>query len=53
MNSPTFLAWCSVKKNKIDIVDVNTKESYASFDGAKVSYEGKIQFFNYFEADML
>ena len=52
MDSPTLLAWCSKDANKIDIVDLNTKESYASFDGAKVSYEGKIQFFNYFEADM-
>ena len=53
MGSPTFLAWCSAKKNKIDIVDLNTKESYASFDGVKNSDTGKIQVLSYFEADML
>ena len=41
MGSPTLLAWCSYPTNKIDIVDLNTKESYASFDGVKLSDTGK------------
>ena len=42
MDSPTLLAWCSDNSNKIDIVNFNTKESYASFDGVKISGTGKI-----------
>ena len=36
-SSPTLLAWCSSRTNTIDIVDLNTKQNYASFDGVKVS----------------
>mgnify|MGYP000937994810 CR=1 FL=1 len=39
--SPTLLAWCSKGTNTIDIVDFNTKESYASLNGAKISDLGK------------
>ena len=42
MSSPTLLAWCSDKTNKIDIADFNTKESYVSFDGVRISETGKI-----------
>ena len=42
MGSPTLLAWCSRDANKINIVDLNTKQGYASFDGVKVSDTGKI-----------
>ena len=42
MGSSTLLAWCSNRTNKIDIVDLNTEESYASFDGVKISDTGKI-----------
>ena len=41
MDSPTLLAWCSKDANKIDIVDLSTKESYASFDGVKLSDTSK------------
>ena len=41
MGSPTLLAWCSQLGNKIDIVDFNTKECYASFEGVKNSDTGK------------
>ena len=47
MNSQTLLAWCSYRTNKIDIADFNTKESYASFNGAKISDSRKTQLFNY------
>ena len=33
MSSPSLLAWCSYDRNKIDIIDIDTKQSYASFDG--------------------
>ena len=42
MGSPTLLACSSQYADKIDIVDLNTKESYASFDGVKLSDMGKI-----------
>ena len=42
MDSPTLLAWCSRYVNKIDTVELNKKESYASFDGVKRSRVGKI-----------
>ena len=40
MGSPTLLAWCSQYTNKIDIVDLSTKENYASFNGVKTSDTG-------------
>ena len=38
----SLLAWCSGDTNKIDVIDIDTKQSYASFDGAKVTSEGRI-----------
>ena len=52
MGSPTLLAWCSYRTSKIDIVDFNTKQSYASFDGVKTIYlSKKFVFVNYLEND--
>ena len=53
MSSQTLLAWCSNKTNKIDIADFNTKQSYASFDGVKISDNSTTSILNHFEADML
>ena len=53
MSSPTLLAWCSLFTNPIGIVDLNTKESYASFDGVKLSDTSKFYFLKCFVADML
>ena len=42
---PSLLAWCSRRNNMIDIVNFNTGQSYASFNGVNVeipSYLGKI-----------
>ena len=53
MSSPPLLAWCSYRTNKIDIVDLNTKESYASFDGVQSSNQSKFSFSNYLEGDIV
>ena len=33
----TLLAWCSNEDNKISIIDLETKQNYASLDEAKIS----------------
>lgn len=33
---PTLLAWSSGYNNKISVIDLDTKQSYASFDGVQI-----------------
>ena len=33
---PTLLAWCSKRDNKINVVDLNTKQKIVSFYGAQL-----------------
>lgn len=37
-----LLAWCSLLNNKINIAEFESKQSYAEFDGVKISDAGKI-----------
>ncbi len=39
---PTWLAWCSWA-NKIDVIDLETKQDYATFDGASISDTGRYE----------
>jgi hypothetical protein len=40
---PTLLAWCSGTNNKISVIDLETKENYVTFDGARISDTGKYE----------
>ncbi len=37
----TLLAWCSYDNNSISVIDLETKQNYVTFDGAKISGTGK------------
>lgn len=41
---PTLLAWCSDDKNKINVIDLKTKQSYATVDGARINKTGKFHY---------
>ena len=36
-SKPKLLAWCSSVNNKISIAELETKESFANFDGVKLN----------------
>ncbi len=36
----TSLAWCSDKNNKISVIDLEYKQNYVTFDGARISETG-------------
>jgi hypothetical protein len=39
----TLLAWCSYENNEISVIDLETKQNYATFVGARISDIGKYQ----------
>ena len=41
-SQPKLLAWSSEWKNKISIVEIETQQEFANFDGAKLSKAGSI-----------
>jgi ribonuclease HI len=42
---PTLLAWCSHVNNKISVIDLEAKQNYVTFDGARISDKGKYEIF--------
>jgi hypothetical protein len=38
--APTLLAWCSQVNNNISVIDIETKQDYVTFDGARISDTG-------------
>ncbi len=40
---PTMLAWCSIKNNKISVIDLETKQNYVTFDGARIQDTSKYE----------
>lgn len=34
---PTLLAWCSMSDNNISIIDLESKQSYANFEGVQLT----------------
>ena len=49
---PSLLAYCSSYTNKIEVVDFDTQQSYASFEGVKITQQSTFRISNYFEADI-
>lgn len=43
-NDSTLLAWCLNETNKVNVIELDTKQHYASFDGAQ-NNEGVLQFY--------
>ena len=43
---PKLVAWCSDVSNQINIMDLDTKQEFATFDGVQVSNPGKITILN-------
>lgn len=45
--TPTLLAWCSAYSNKISIIELESKQDYASFDGLPTKDSSKISIFRF------
>ncbi len=41
--SPTLLAWCSYERNQVSIIDLETKQNFVTFDGARINYKSKYE----------
>ncbi len=41
--SSTLLAWCSYETNQINVIDLETKQKYVTFNGARISDTGKYE----------
>ena len=52
-NFPSLLAWCFRDTNTIEVIDLDTKQSYASFKGVYISYRGRIQNLKLFEPEIV